>query len=120
MTVFIEVIRKIVVMVLLMELVLQLQPGKQYEPYLKMFVGILMAYSLMNSVVGIFSNVDSVAKNGILEYQWIGNEIFKGYEEYGNALETEESLQIAEQKDKMQIPKISIDKIKIERIGDKP
>ena len=45
-----DVIRKIVVLVLLMEWVIQLQPGKSYEPYIKMLVGIMVVYSIISGI----------------------------------------------------------------------
>ena len=62
-------IRRAVVLVLLMEVVLQLQAGKQYESYLKTLVGIMVVYSVAASVFGAFSKVESLGS--MKEFQWI-------------------------------------------------
>ncbi len=56
----IEGIRKLVVLVLVMELVLQLSPGKQYEPYMKILVGIMVIYSLTAGIFGAFGSLEKV------------------------------------------------------------
>ncbi len=53
----IEEIRKIVVLVLLMEIILQLQCGKQYEPYIKMLAGIIVIYSLVQGIFGFWNSL---------------------------------------------------------------
>lgn len=67
----IEAIRKVVVLVLLMELVLQMQVGKQYESYIKMLVGIMVVYSLVVGVFGVFSDFEEVLKP-MEDMQWSG------------------------------------------------
>lgn len=67
----IEAIRKVVVLVLLMELVLQMQVGKQYESYIKMLVGIMVVYSLVVGVFGAFSDFEEVLKP-MEDMQWSG------------------------------------------------
>ena len=52
-------IRKAVVLVLLMEVVLQLQAGKQYESYLKMLVGIMVVYSITVGTFGAFFKMEA-------------------------------------------------------------
>ena len=71
MQIIIEGIRKIVVLVLLMELVLQLQAGKQYEPYIKTLVGIMVVYSLVAGIFGVFSGVEEMLAP-MQELQWTG------------------------------------------------
>ena len=68
----IEAIRKVVVLVLLMELVLQMQVGKQYESYIKMLVGIMVVYSLVVGVFGAFSDFEEVLKP-MEDMQWCGD-----------------------------------------------
>ena len=67
----IEAIRKVVVLVLLMELVLQMQVGKQYESYIKMLVGIMVVYCLVVGVFGVFSDFEEVLKP-MEDMQWSG------------------------------------------------
>lgn len=50
----IEVVRRLVVMVLIMELVIQLSPAKQYEPYMKMLIGALVIWHLTTGICGLF------------------------------------------------------------------
>lgn len=103
---FIDLIRKMVVMVLILELIMQLQPGKNYEPYLKMFVGLFIVYSLVS---GIF---DGALQEGFYvnwptyELEWVEEE-------------TKEDMKEIE---KIEIPinQIKIEKIEIERIGQLP
>lgn len=69
----IELIRKIVILVLLMEVVLHLQSGKQYEPYIKMLVGIMVVYSLISGIFGVFRDVENRGLAPMQEFQWSGN-----------------------------------------------
>ncbi len=71
MNVIIEGIRKIVVLVLLAELVLQLQSGKKYEPYMKLLVGIMVVYSLVSVIFGAFGGLEN-ALAPMQEMQWSG------------------------------------------------
>ena len=64
----VEWIRKAVILVLLMEVVLQLQAGKQYESYLKMLVGIMVVYSITVSILGAFSKMEGLEP--MKEFQW--------------------------------------------------
>ena len=69
----IEIIRKVVILVLLMEVVLQLQSGKQYEPYIKMLIGIMVVYSLVSGIFGVWDKVEDVVLAPMQEFQWTGN-----------------------------------------------
>lgn len=51
----VEGIRKAVILVLLMEVVAQLQAGKEYEKLFKMLTGLMVVYSLATVVIGFFS-----------------------------------------------------------------
>lgn len=109
----VEGIRKVVVLVLLMELVLQLQSGKQYEPYIKMLVGIMVVYSLVSGIFGVIGNLGEGILAPMQEFQWAGNWEFEV--EYQAEDETE--INIAPVTD------ITIEEIKIheiERIGGTP
>lgn len=68
----IEVIRKVVILVLLMEVVLQMQSGKQYEAYIKMLVGIMVVYSLVSSIFGVFRELENGGLAPMQEFQWSG------------------------------------------------
>ena len=67
----IEGIRKVVVLILLMELVLQLGAGKEYEPYMRLLIGIMVVYSLVAGIFGTFSGLEHIFKP-MQEMQWIG------------------------------------------------
>lgn len=69
----IEIIRKIVILVLLMEVVLQLQSGKQYEPYIKMLIGIMVVYRLVSGIFDVWTKMETVVLAPMQEFQWTGN-----------------------------------------------
>ena len=56
-----------------MEMVLQLQSGKQYEPYIKMLVGIMVVYSLISGIFGLFREIENGGLAPMQEFQWSGN-----------------------------------------------
>ena len=76
----IEWIRKIVLLVLLMEVVLQLQAGKQYEDYIKMLIGIMVIYSLVSGIFVFAGRLEQVELQPMREFQWSGN-LFSELEE---------------------------------------
>ncbi len=120
MQVFIEMIRKVVVLVLIMEVLLQLQSGKQYEPYLKMFVGLVMAYSLVVGIMGVFGRLENGTDLSFLEYKWSGNWNLDNFAApTGDISETENTSTEIEQVD-IPIQHIELEKIEIERIGSVP
>ena len=103
--VLVDLIRKIVVIVLVLELILQLQPGKDYEPYLKLFVGLFVVFAL---VLGIHSGV---FWNG-LQFRF-PQDVFEW--SAGNIKEEVGTSEI-----EIPINHIEIEKIEIERIGHIP
>jgi len=106
----IEAIRKVVVLVLLMELVMQLQVGKEYEPYIKMLAGIMVIYSLVSGVVSV---TGSFGKNMLMpmqEFQWSGD-WHAGFEE--KTMEKNNEKQIEVEVNVPAINEIKIDEIKI-------
>lgn len=103
---FIDFIRKIVVMVLILELVIQLQPGKNYELYLKTFVGLFMVYSMISGIMGGFLQ-------GGYDVEWPDFEINWSLEETKEVVEEIEQIDIF-------VNGIEIEKIDIERIGPLP
>ena len=117
---FIDVIRKIVVMVLVLELVIQLQPGKNYEPYLKMFVGLFMIYSLMSGVMGsaFQSQVGKTWSEYI--YDWLDDETYFGFGETEYGTTEDEGNREGIGKIEVPIKHIKIEKIEVERIGKLP
>jgi hypothetical protein len=72
MPLLLEWIRKAVVLVLLMEVVLQMQAGKQYESYLKMLIGIMVVYNLVSGILGAFQNIEATGLAPMKEFQWAG------------------------------------------------
>lgn len=76
----IEMIRKVVILVLLMEAVLQMQSGKQYEAYIKMLVGIMVVYSLVSGIFGVFREIENGGLAPMQEFQWSG-EWYAGLED---------------------------------------
>lgn len=68
----IDGIRKIVVLVLLMELVIQMQSGKQYESYIKMLVGIMVVYSIVSGICDVFEGITSFQMAPMQEFVWSG------------------------------------------------
>ena len=101
----VELIRKIVVIVLVLELLLQLQPGKDYEPYLKLFVGLFVVLALVR---GIHSGI---SWNG-LEVRF-PSDVFEW--SIGDIKEETGTSEI-----EIPINHIAIEKIEIERIGNVP
>ncbi len=83
MQIIIELIRKLVVLVLLMEVVLQLQSGKQYEPYIKMLIGIMVVYSLVSGLFRAWNKVEADSLAPMQEFQWVEG----WYEELGEQAE---------------------------------
>lgn len=132
----IEGIRKVVVLVLLMELVLQLQSGKQYEQYIRMLVGIMVVYSLVSGIFSVFTGVEEHLLAPMEEFQWAGGwyfsfedqagaEIHEAEEHISEALEHTDSIgQNQKLSDgrrvQLNVPPVSsitVDKIKIEEIS---
>ena len=102
----IESIRNLVVMVLVMELVIQLAPAKQYEPYMKILMGLIVVLRL---TMGIWGWIDILEEgNKIIEKgNRISAEIIKKVEE---DVTTEEW--------KVQTKDNKTDEIRIESIGE--
>lgn len=116
MQIIIDGIRKIVVLVLLMELVLQLQSGKQYEPYIKILVGIMVVYSIVAGICGAWNKMKALEIAPIQEFVWSG----EWSVELGETEESDDEKIAAEE---IQIDEVIIEKIKIdemEKIGGIP
>lgn len=107
----IEAIRKVVVLVLLMELVMQLQIGKEYASYIKMLAGIMVIYSLVSGVVSVTGNFSKNMLKPMQEFQWSGD-WNTGFEE--NAIEAHNEKQIEVEVNVPEINEIKIDEIKIQ------
>ena len=116
MNLLIEFVRKAVVLVLLMELVLCLQPGKKYEPYLKMLVGLMVTYTLVTNIMGIFSEVSGGMERVFGDYEWMGNwsyetQIQTEYETGGNNLERIGDINVS--LEGVKVDKVEIGEIKV-------
>ena len=109
----IEAIRKVVVLVLLMELVMQLQVGKEYEPYIKMLAGIMVIYSLVSGVVSVTGNFSKNMLKPMEEFQWSGDWYTWGKEK---ALEEHDEKQIEVEVNVPAISEIKINEIIIDEI----
>ncbi len=106
----IDGIRKIVVLVLLMELVMQIQPGKQYEPYIKMLVGIMVVYSIISGVGSVWRNLETFPLKPMQEFVWSGDWNVNISEEKENR------DKITSDVEEVHVEQIVIGEIKIEEI----
>lgn len=111
-------IRKIVVLVLLMELVIQMQPGKAYEPYIKMLVGIMVVYSIAGGISDVFAGITSFSIKPMQEYVW-NNDWYSAIEGTvdNNAADETGRGNISSGVDEIQVEQIIIGDIKIKEIG---
>ena len=113
----IDGIRKIVVLVLLMELVVQMQSGKQYEPYIKMLIGIMVVYSIVSGNSGVFAGITSFKMAPMQEFIWSGD-----WDAIGGVLEEEDADKgdigaISPRVEEVQVKEIVIEEIKVKEIG---
>ena len=113
----IDGIRKIVVLVLLMELVVQMQSGKQYEPYIKMLIGIMVVYSIVSGISGVFAGITSFKMAPMQEFIWSGD-----WDAIGGVLDEEDADKgdigaISSRVEEVQVKEIVIEEIKVKEIG---
>lgn len=113
----IDGIRKIVVLVLLMELVVQMQSGKQYEPYIKMLIGIMVVYSIVSGISGVFAGITSFKMAPMQEFIWSGD-----WDAEGGGLDEEDADKgdigdISSRVEEVQVKEIVIEEIKVKEIG---
>lgn len=113
----IDGIRKIVVLVLLMELVVQMQSGKQYEPYIKMLIGIMVVYSIVSGISGVFAGITSFEMAPMQEFVWNGE-----WNLTGEVLDEEDAEEvgigdISSGVEEVQVKEIVIGEIKVKEIG---
>ena len=101
---FIELIRNMVVIVLLIELLMQLQSGKSYEPYFKVFVGLFVVYSL---VCGLSSSFREMNLDRNILFSQGDNFVIE------KSKESEREIGPVE----ISIKEISVERIEIERVG---
>ena len=123
----IDGIRKLVVLVLVMELVIQLSPGKQYEPYVKILIGIMVVYSLSASIFGAISGLENTLEP-MEERIWSGSGMWE-IQEHASEITKEQMQEITEKEQETQygLPKLQVriapvlelhlDDIKIEPIN---
>lgn len=122
MQLFIELIKKVVVLVLLMDLVLQLQPGKVYEPYLKMLVGVMVLYSLISGIAGVWSRAGDWLVKPLENLGWIS----EGYLELEKQALEQTTEEVAEEHSirvevsVQPIKTIQIEDIEIGKVGIVP
>lgn len=102
----IEGVRKLVVLVLVMELVIQLSPGKQYEPYVKILIGIMVVYSLSASIFGAISGLEK-ALEPMEERIWSGSGMWE-IQEHAIEMTEEQMQEITEQELQNGLPKIQV------------
>lgn len=115
MELLIEFIRKVVILVLLMELVLCLQPGKHFEPYLKMLVGVMITYTLVSHMLSAISGGLVEMEQALNQYKWASDYFFGEKEEVD--YETEVSLsEIEDTNIHISLGEVNVKKVKIEEI----
>lgn len=126
MQIVIELIRKIVVFVLLMEVVLQLQSGRQYESYIRMLIGIMVVYLLVRGVYGIWYSLEDGVLAPLEEFQWKDDWFYVWQQEAQRITEDAEKNMQTESdktghiKTEVQIEAIRIRDIQIEDIRIEP
>lgn len=120
MSAFIEIVRKAVVLVLLMELVLQLQPGKNYEPYLKMLVGLMMTYSLVTSILGVFGKFQGGIDDAFPGYDWVYDWSLEPVMQQEDVTGEQEDSSVKIELIEIPVEEIKIEKIEVERIENIP
>lgn len=126
MQIVIELIRKIVVFVLLMEVVLQLQSGRQYESYIRMLIGIMVVYLLVRGVYGIWYSLEDSVLAPLEEFQWKDDWFYVWQQEAQRITEdAEKNMQteldeIGHIKTEVQIEAIRIRDIRIEDVRIEP
>lgn len=107
----VEWIRKLVLLVLLMEVVLQLQAGKQYEAYIKMLVGIMVIYSLVSGIFVFLGNLEQIKLEPMQEFQWTENlfsELEKSVKEpFKDSMEEKDFERNKHMKVNVEIPQVS-------------
>lgn len=113
----IDGIRKIVVLVLLMELVVQLQSGKQYEPYIKMLIGIMVVYSIVSGISGVLAGITSFEMAPMQEFIWSGD-----WDTAGGGLNEDDEGKggigdISSNVEEVHVKEIVIEEIKVKEIG---
>lgn len=117
MQILLDGIRKIVVLVLLMELVVQMQPGKSYEPYIKMLVGIMVVYSIVSGICSTFSANMSFKMPPMQEFVWNNDWNAGEADVVKNSIG--KSGEIVLKIEEVQVEQIVIDKIRIEEMKTK-
>lgn len=110
MQVLIGEIRKIVVLVLLMEFVLQIQPGKQYEPFVRMLAGVMVVYTIASRLFGIGNFPD------IEEFLWDSSWYSQFVQQAAPITETQQSLEEHEYEEQIRVEITKISEIYIEPV----
>lgn len=102
----IEAVRRIVVLVLLMEFVLHMQSGKQYESYIKMLVGVMVVYTITTGIYALIGKNASFSFPPMQDFVWDAGEST----EY---VQTDERRETGIQVDAVEIPPVKIEEIRI-------
>ena len=118
----VEWIRKIVILVLLMEVILQLQAGRQYEAYIRMLVGLMVLYNLIGGIFGVFRKMENGGLEKMELFQW-SQSLFSSLEERAEGVveDTEmqnESAVVEVQVDILPVAEINIREIQVGSIGE--
>lgn len=103
----IEAVRRIVVLVLLMEFVLRMQSGKQYEAYIKMLVGVMVVYTITTGIYSLVGKNASFSFPPMQDFVWEGEAHTEEYAQTGECAET--GIQV----DAVEIPPVKIEEIQI-------
>ena len=118
----VEWIRRIVILVLLMEVVLQLQSGRQYEAYIRMLIGLMILYNLVSGILGAFGQLENVGLEKMEVFQW-SESLFSGLEQKADeAMEQSgknvESLDTEVQVNILPIAEIAVREVQIGIVGE--
>lgn len=118
----VEWIRKIVILVLLMEVVLQLQSGRQYEAYIRMLIGIMVLYNLVGGIFGVFRKIENGGLGKMELFQWSEgwvSDLEQKAEEVVEGTEMEhESTAMEVQVNILPVTEINIREIRIGAVGE--
>lgn len=105
MQVLVGEIRKIVVLVLLIELVLQMQPGKQYEPFVRILAGVMVVYTITSRLFGMgnFSDIEEFSWDS----SWYSYFTQQAAPVVEAGLDLEETETLHKEQIQVEVPKVS-------------
>jgi hypothetical protein len=118
----VEWIRKIVILVLLMEVVLQMQAGRQYEAYIRMLIGLMVLYNLVGGIFGAFRKIENGGLKEMEMFQWsksLASDLEERAEAVVEGTEMEnESANMEVQVNILPVSEINIREIRVGDIGE--